>query len=95
MSWLTDPYQLAQPPSVEEDIEPEEPPGPDYYFWDEGRDSLISPDTVSHHQGIHVDTCRFDDEGNHTQMAKHCPHFNQEDEEGKRIMTGWTVQQKR
>lgn len=94
MSWLTDPYQLAQPPTVEEVIDEDEEALPS--LEDTFHESIRHyPDSVGHQRGIHVDVCRFDETGNHTQMAGNCPHFEAEDEQGMRIQPGWTVQQGR
>jgi hypothetical protein len=93
MSWLTDPYQLAQPPTVEQtEVEIEEPPSNEEIFHESIRHY---PDTVGHGFGFHTEVCRFDESGNHTAMADNCPHFNAEDETGKQIQPGWTVQQRR
>lgn len=43
------------------------------------------PDDVVRQNNFAVDICRFDERGKHVQMAKHCPHFELEDEEGIRI----------
>lgn len=89
MSWVNDPYDLAQPPVLEKDIETEEPRDSKDFFWD---DITYWPDTAHYHQGIHTDVCRFDDEGNHTHMAENCPHYDEYDEMGRRIVPGWTAQ---
>jgi len=94
MSWLPDPFQAAQPPTVELiEEELEEPRDYHDYFWDDirysqGRDAVRD-------SGMHMETCRFDENGDHVTMAEHCPHFDVEDETGKRIQPGWTVQQGR
>lgn len=93
MSWLTDPFQLAQPPTVEEqEIELEVPPSNEEIFHESIRHY---PDTVGHDHGIHIQVCRFDELGNHTSIAENCPHFSIEDEQGKQIQPGWTAQQRR
>jgi hypothetical protein len=93
VSWIPDPFQLAQLPTVEEqEQEIDEPPTPEEIFH-----SSINhyPDTVGYGSGIHTGVCHFDETGNHTAMAQNCPHFDPEDEEGFRIRQGWTVQQRR
>jgi len=93
MSWLPDPYMLAQGPTVEEEeLELEGPPTPEEIFHESIRHY---PDSVGYSRGIHTDVCRFDESGNHTQMAKNCPHYDPEDEEGPKVNPGWTVQQGR
>lgn len=87
--YVNDPFDLTVPPSIESNIEIEEPRDSKDFFWD---DVVYWPDTVSYHQGLHTDICRFDEAGNHTQMSKKCPHFDPEDEEGRRITKGWTAQ---
>jgi len=90
MSWLPDPFQLAEAPSIAEpEIDVEEPPSNEEIFYGSIRHY---PDTAGSELGIHVDACRFDEDGNHVQMAKRCPHYDAEDEQGRRIAPGWTVQ---
>jgi hypothetical protein len=92
MSWVNI-GDLAVPPTVEEiELQEEEPADPKDKFWEEVD---YHPDTVGYYQGFHTEVCRFDEQGNHTQMAKNCPHFEAADEEGPRIRQGWTVQQGR
>ena len=91
MSYLTDPHQLAQLPTVEQEELEDEPPTPEEIFHGSFRHY---PDSVSHSYGIHTDVCRFDEKGNHTDMAEKCPHFDEQDEEGRRVNPGWTVQQR-
>lgn len=93
MSWLPDPFQLAQPPTIEgiEEMEEEAPPTPDEVFHSQ---FSHRPDDTSYHASFAVDTCRFDESGEHIQMARNCPHFDSHDEEGPRIIPGWTVQRR-
>jgi hypothetical protein len=84
-----DPFELAQPPELIKE-EPEEEIR-DYHdlFWEEAieRGRYVSGDEF-----LHTQICRFNKDGEHITMAKDCPHFNIDDEEGKRIKPGWTVQ---
>lgn len=41
----------------------------------------------------YTQVCVFDEEGNHTSMAHNCPHYDMEDETGRKIRGSWTVQQ--
>jgi hypothetical protein len=92
MSWITDPHDLAKLPQLEySDLDLDEPEDPDDKFWEEVNNL---PDTVSYHQGIHVDICRFDEQGSHTVMSNNCPHYDAADELGPVVRQGWTVQQR-
>ncbi len=90
---INDPFELAEPPSLEESEVYEDDPA-DYHdrFWDD-----VTPGNrhVGYEVPIYIQVCRFDLDGNHTQMAKDCPHYDATDEEGPRIVPGWTVQSNR
>lgn len=92
--YLNDPDELSLPPVLEQMIEEEEPRPPEDFFWDDVPHSLYDRH-LPFHQGIHVDACRFNDKGEHVHMAKNCPHYDTEDEEGRRIQQCWTVQSMR
>lgn len=88
-----DPYQLMEPPAlaeVEEDLF-EEPRDYHEFFWDEAIERG-SNYVSGFSQRLHTQVCRFDKKGEHVIMARNCPHFEVEDEEGKRIRKGWTCQ---
>lgn len=92
--YLTDPFDHMLPPVLENSDELDLEEGPrDYheFFWDEAveRGQYIprAPGKT-----LHTEICRFNSSGEHTTMARNCPHFDLEDEEGKRIRQGWTVQ---
>lgn len=91
MPYINDPSELAMSPALISDIEIEEPRDYHDYFWDDQQ--LGSAKYADNSYGIHVQRCVFDDSGDHLYMAKDCPHFELEDEEGPRIQQGWTVQQ--
>jgi hypothetical protein len=85
-----DPWEKILPPKLEEAPDPDEPPpDPKDKFWEEAveRGTHIGPP-----QRLYTQVCRFGPDGEHTSMAKDCPHFNYEDETGKNIRKGWTVQ---
>lgn len=94
--YINDPFDKMIPPKLEnsEEIDLEEGPR-DYheFFWDEaierGRYIERAPGKT-----LYTEICRFDSQGNHLTMAKNCPHFDPEDEEGRKIRTDWTVQQR-
>ena len=88
--YVNEPSELALLPELKEEIDFEEPRDYHEFFWD---DQPGDPGKyAAWHRGIHTQVCRFDPEGNHVTMARDCPHFELEDEEGKRIQEGWTVQ---
>lgn len=94
MPYINDPFELAVPPKLQDsEIDFEEEPR-DYhdFFYD---DIHISPDNTLYHSGIYTEACRFDEVGEHTYIAKNCPHFDAANEEGPRIRQGWTIQQNR
>lgn len=95
MSWVNDPHtDLTALPQLENSEEQlEERPDPTDKFWEAGH-TAFGGRQADYHQGLHVQMCRFDENGDHTQMAENCPHFSAEDEEGPKVMKGWTVQQK-
>lgn len=89
--YVNDPFELAQLPVREEDQFAEEDEGPsleDIFF----EHHVIPHSSVGFDIGAHTGVCRLDGDGNHTYMDKNCQHFEAEDEEGKRIAKGWTVQ---
>lgn len=90
--YVNDPHEKAALPEVVSDLEFEEARDYHEFFYDD----LPQPGGkyTGYHWGFHTDICRFDEQGRHTQMADNCPHFDLEDEEGKRILPGWTVQQR-
>ena len=69
----------------------EEPPDPREAFWEEAS-KVDSARSVDYHGAIHAQVCRFNSRGEHVIMARDCPHFETEDEEGKTIQKGWTAQ---
>lgn len=94
MAYVNDPSELALLPELENtDLDLDEPE--DYHdkFWEEYQPSGRP---VGYQPLIHTQVCRFNPKtGEHTQMAKDCPHFDTEDQEGQRINPSWTVQQSR
>lgn len=90
---INDPFELAEPPSLEDSEVYEDEPE-DYHdkFWEEFQPGVRH---VSYEPPIYTQVCRFDFEGNHVEMAKGCPHYDAVDEEGPRIVPGWTVQSNR
>jgi hypothetical protein len=88
--WVEDPWEKTLPPKLAE-IEnlDEEPSDPKEKFWEEAveRGSYVGPP-----QRLYTEVCRFGPDGEHTSMAKNCPHFEYEDEMGKNIRKGWTSQ---
>jgi hypothetical protein len=93
--FINDPSELALEPKLEGwDQVNEEETEPDYdeIFHSE---SHFIPGNLPYHNSFAVDMCRFDENGNHAQMGKNCPHYEQTDEEGPRITPGWTIQQNR
>lgn len=90
---MNDPNDLAQLPTVKQDIELEEPRDYHEFFWDDARNPNYgkSPDS---HWGIHTQVCRFNERGEHVVIARDCPHYDQSNEEGPQIQKGWTAQVK-
>lgn len=91
--YLIDPFDKIFPPALEqapEEFLEDEPRDYHEFFWDEAveRGHHVDPRGKT----LYTEICRFDQDGNHITMAKHCPHFDPEDEEGRKIRTGWTVQ---
>lgn len=91
MPYINDPYELMLEPQLISEIEFEEPRDYHEFFYDD----LPEPGSkyTEWHRGIHSSICVFDEHGQHVYMSDDCPHFESEDEEGKRIKQGWTVQQ--
>jgi hypothetical protein len=87
--YIGDPTELMLPPKLVQDIDLSEPRDYHEFFWDEAvqRGQYAGPAGRAHTQ-----VCRFDDQGDHVTMAKDCPHYEVEDEMGKHIPRGWTVQ---
>ncbi len=87
--YVNDPNELTLRPKLLVEVADEEPRDYHEFFWDEAvqRGRHLSPERQPHTQ-----VCRFDGAGEHVTMAKDCPHFEMEDEMGRRIATGWTVQ---
>lgn len=90
--YVNDPSELALLPEMEEDLQLEEPRDYHEFFHDDLQGLNMSP-TVGWQRGINTQVCRFNSSGEHIAMAEDCPHFDMEDELGKRIRPGWTVQQ--
>jgi len=87
---INDPFELMLGVKPPQQPEPEDPA-------DERRKLFHSqiryhPDDTGYQHNLATDICRFDERGQHVQMAKNCPHYAQQDEEGPRIQQGWTVQ---
>lgn len=90
---INDPFELTHPPTLKDsEVYDDEPV--DYHdrFWDD-----VGPGgrNVGYEVPIYTQVCRFDFEGNHVEMAKDCSHYDAVDEEGPRIVPGWTVQSNR
>jgi hypothetical protein len=90
MPYVNDPSELALLPELVSDIPVEEPRDYHEFFWDE---AVERGRYASGYERAYTQVCRFDDNGEHITMAKDCPHFELEDETGKMIREGWTVQQ--
>jgi hypothetical protein len=89
--YINDPFDLAQPPVFEEEEIFEDEPRDYHDFF--GDDIVLYPHKYAGYDyGVQTQTCKFDDEGKHYQMAENCPHYDAVDEEGPRIVPGWTVQ---
>jgi hypothetical protein len=90
MPYINDPYELTLPPQSYSEVNEEEPRHWSEFFYDDqpypGARFAGAPDRA------YTEMCRFDEEGNHTVMAEHCPHFDEADEEGRIVRKGWTVQ---
>jgi hypothetical protein len=91
--YVNDPNELAELPEVKREVILEEPRDYHEFFWDDTRNPNFGKSADSH-WGIQTQVCRFNGKGEHTVMAKDCPHFEIEDEEGSKIQDGWTVQWK-
>lgn len=93
--YLQDPHDKALLPELEsaslEDLL-EEPRDYHEFFWDDT--PLDSGRQIGYHHPIHAQVCRFNGRGEHIVMARNCPHFEMEDQEGKTIQKGWTAQSK-
>lgn len=88
--WMNDPFELTQAPVIKEAEELfTEPRDYHEFFWDE---AIERGHHVQSNKRLHTQVCRFDEYGDHTVMARDCPHFNSDDEEGNIIRKGWTVQ---
>lgn len=91
MSFLNDPHQLAVPPTVESEEEDEGPRDYHDFFHDDRPEPGMN--YADGGWGFHTQVCRFDKGGVHITIADDCPHFSPEDEMGKVVSKGWTVQQ--
>ena len=89
MSFVNDPWDKAIPPKGVSTIE--EVATRDYheFFWDEAVQRSLS---VGKPQRAYTQVCRFNEAGEHISFARDCPHFNQEDEMGRPVRKGWSVQ---
>jgi len=91
--YVNDPFALAEPPVLEEEEFFEDEPRDYHDFF--GDDIVFYPHKYAGQgYGAQAQVCKFDDAGNHYQMAKDCPHYDAVDEEGPRIVPGWTVQRR-
>ena len=101
--YVNDPSQLAQLPEVKKEVEFEEPRDYHEFFGDDQAKPFYLPPrpTVRSERlpnfgeepaRIHTQVCRFNERGEHVSMAKDCPHFDGDDEMGKKIVQGWTAQ---
>lgn len=90
MSYVYDPIALVQHPTIKQaEGLPDEPRDYHEFFWEE---AIERGRHVQGRERLYTEVCRFDENGDHTVMAKNCPHFDSEDEEGKITRPGWTVQ---
>lgn len=89
---INDPNELALLPEREqtEQLFDEPRPYKDFFYDDQAPPSTRE---TGYHRGIHTEVCRFNGKGEHTYIAEHCPHDNIEDEQGRVMPEGWTVQQ--
>lgn len=91
--YVSDPTDLMRAPvheQGEEDIEPR-----DYHdFFHDDRPALGQKFT-GRPDNLHTEVCRLNPDGTHITMAEHCPHFSTEDEMGRPVTPGWTIQQNR
>lgn len=90
MPYVDDPYALArQPELISDESLFREPRDYHEFFWDDQQ--MQETRYAESDMGIHTDICVFRD-GHHVYMADGCPHFEPEDEQGRIIRQGWTVQ---
>lgn len=88
--YVNDPFDKMIPPALEQAEELlEEPRDYHEFFWDE---AIERGRHAQRMLGAQVQICRFDSSGNHLAMAKNCPHFDSDDEQGRKVRTDWTVQ---
>jgi len=91
MSYVNDPSELALLPEKISVVEEEEPRDYHEFFYDdipaEGGRYAGSPEMLYTEV-----TCHFNELGEHIYMSPKCPHFDMEDEEGRRVNPSWTVQ---
>lgn len=90
MPYVNDPSELALLPELVSDIPVEAVRDYHEFFYDE---AVERGRYTSDYERAYTQVCRFDENGDHVMMAKDCPHFEAEDEMGKVIRKGWTVQQ--
>jgi hypothetical protein len=89
---INDPHELALLPEREQAQELFEEPRPykDFFYDDH---APASGRETGHVRGIHTQVCRFNQQGEHAYVADDCPHGSMEDEQGRIMPPGWTVQQ--
>lgn len=95
MPYVNDPSEKALLPTIlvpEEDLL-EEPRDYHEFFGDDLPAQIVEPKFAGSPYQPYTQVCRFNEDGEHTAMAYNCPHFDMEDETGRRIVDGWTVQQ--
>lgn len=89
--YVNDPVELTLLPQTFDDVTEEEPRDYHEFFRDD-----VPPESgkyVGLPEMLYTEvTCKFNHRGEHIYMSENCPHFNMEDEEGRRIREGWTVQ---
>lgn len=92
MAYVNDPSELALLPLPESQIyEDEEPRDYHEFFYDDQPPSNFRQ--VGYPEYLHTEvTCHFNGQGEHTYMSPNCPHFDEYDQEGRRIRENWTVQ---
>lgn len=88
--FVNDPSELALPPKQISVVELEEPRDYHEFFWEE---AIERGRYTGRPDRGYTQVCRLDSHGEHVTMARDCPHFDLEDEMGRRINPGWTVQQ--
>lgn len=92
MAYVNDPSELALLPIPESEIyEDEEPRDYHEYFHDDVPPAGYAQTGYPEFLYTEV-TCHFNELGEHTYMSRNCPHFDMEDQEGRRIRKNWTVQ---